>query len=100
MRAFVVCAMALLCSQTVVAEISNCHVKSTNSKTVPIRQTLNSAPVGYIKSNTPVTISTYNTNYSGQFFAYVSWEGQPLKSVKNRALRNSGWVARESFFCD
>lgn len=82
-----------------IAHAEVCKVTDPTGTPLNVRNNVHGKVLGTLKNNTVVSVSGYDTDRNGRAWAYVHWQGQPLKNVKQQGLRHEGWVYREYISC-
>lgn len=77
------------------AHAENCQISSGNAS---VRSAPNGATIGQLKTATSVRVVDYNLDGQGRSWAYIYWQGQPLKTPYNGNY-NAGWVSRDNIRC-
>lgn len=98
MKSTVIVCSSLLCSSLM--GINLAHAKTcVITQTTAVKEAVNGKTVGQLRANTTVNTMSYDSDTQGNILAYVTWQGQPLASVKRPDLKNQGWVARNTINC-
>lgn len=79
------------------AQASVCKLSEPSNTPVNVRNSPNGTILGQLDNGTVVQVRSNDNGNDGKGWAYIAWQGQPLKNAKT--ARFEGWVPQEHISC-
>ena len=80
-----------------IAQASVYKLSESSNTPVNVRNSPNGMILGQLDNGTVVQVRSSDKGSDGKNWAYITWQGQPLKNAKT--ARFEGWIVQEYISC-